>query len=179
MNEYAIVGFTCVLLTPVVWAVSTHNKFARLDAIIDESWANVDVALNLRHDLIPNLLEAVRAISKHECQIVDRLIDAHQNAIVGQAQSESILANSVSAVLSLAQTYPELRASQNFIELQHQLSNTEDRIAAAKRFYNANVRELNMLIESFPAKLVSGGRKPREFFEAESVRVRPVPDERA
>ncbi len=164
-----------VLLIPVLWLISTSNRFARLDNLIRESWANIDVQLKRRHDLIPNLVETVKAYAAHEQAVFDRVIAARNSAITGGPKEETELAQSVNKLLAISESYPVLRSNTAFLELQHELSETEDRIAAARRFYNANIRDFNVLCQSFPSSLVAGSRQPKDFFEVDSISVREMP----
>jgi len=154
------------------WAVATHNAFVRLEKLMRESWANVDVALKRRHDLIPNLVETVKAFAAHEREVFERVIAARERALTGGAAEENDLARATNALLARAEAYPELRSSANFLELQRELVNTEDRIAAARRFFNANVRDYNTMREQFPSSIMAGGRSAAEFYEVESISVR-------
>lgn len=157
------------------WIVSTSNRYARLENLVRESWADVDVALKRRHDLIPNLVETVKGFAIHERDVLERVVQARNSAIQGNAQAETELARAVSSLLFRAEAYPDLRSSTNFLQLQHELVNTEDRIAAARRFYNANVRDFNVLLESFPSSLLAGGRTAKEPYEIESISARETP----
>lgn len=159
----------------IAWLISTGNRFSRLDHLMRESWANVDVALKRRHDLIPNLVETVKGFAAHETEVLDRVVEARSKALRGGADDENQLAQAVTMLFARTEAYPQLRSSESFLELQRELVNTEDRIAAARRFFNANVRDYNLLIESFPASLLAGNRKPKEFYEVESIDVRMSP----
>lgn len=160
-----------LVLWGLLWSISTHNRFARLEAMIRESWSNVDVALKRRHDLLPNLVSVVQGYATHERELFERLAAAREEAMrhLGQVsevkRSENELSFRLGQVLARVEAYPELRASEHFLQLQRELVNTEDRIAAARRFYNANVREFNTALESFPSSLLASDRRPAEFFE--------------
>ncbi|MFQ3586328.1 MAG: LemA family protein [Fimbriimonadaceae bacterium] len=169
-------------LLPVLgYVVATHNRLVTLQNQIRESWANVDVALKRRYDLIPNLVEAVRGYARHEQSLVEAVAAARQRAIrsVGsvaqQARDESALEASLHRLLSVAEAWPELKASAHFLELQRELAKTEDRIAAARRFYNGNVRSYNAMLEMFPSSLVARGRRPAEYFELSGADERRAP----
>jgi len=163
--------------------VATLNRFIRLRNLIDESWSNVDVVLRRRYDLIPNLVETVKGYAKHEKEALAEVVAARDRAIAStgrvgqQAHDENRLVRSVNHLFARAEAYPQLEASQNFLQLQRELVNTEDRIAAARRFYNANVREHNTLVEQFPSMMVARmmGRQGEEFFEIESLAIRQAP----
>lgn len=172
------------LVVFAIWWFAMHNKFARLRNHIRESWSNVDVALKRRYDLIPNLVDTVRAYAAHERQTLEGVVEARNRALAAvgpiaeQAHEENELVHSVNRLLAVAEGYPNLKASQNFLALQAELINTEDRIAAARRFYNANVREFNTLRESFPSSVVAGAMNlpPAEFFEVDSLSFRAAPE---
>jgi len=166
MTQIVVAVFLFGVVIPGFWCVSTSNRLTRLEKLVQEAWADIDVALKRRHDLVPNLVETVRAYAHHERELLEDLSRAREEAINGCAPEESTLGRAVGAVLARAQSYPELRASENFVQLQRELSDSEDRIAAARRFYNANVREFNTLLASFPSRLVAGGRREMEFYEA-------------
>ncbi len=162
----------------LLWTIGTMNRLTRLHNLVKESWSQVDVALKRRYDLIPNLVETCKAFASHERETFERVIEARNRAMsnhgsaADQARDESALVGSVRGLLARAESNPQLRSSEHFLELQRELANTEDRIAAARRFYNSNVRDYNVAIEQFPASLVAGERKPVEFFEADSLEVR-------
>jgi LemA protein len=172
-----------VVATALIWFVATLNRFIRLRNLIDESWSNVDVVLRRRYDLIPNLVETVKGYAKHEKEALAEVVAARDRAIAStgrvgqQAHDENRLVRSVNHLFARAEAYPQLEASQNFLQLQRELVNTEDRIAAARRFYNANVREHNTLVEQFPSMMVARmmGRQGEEFFEIESLAIRQAP----
>lgn len=169
-----------LVLVPVFWFVATANRIVKLRNHIRESWANVDVVLKRRYDLIPNLVETVKAYAAHEREVLERVVAARNQAAssvgdVGQqARDESQMVREVNTLLARSEAYPQLRSSANFLALQNELVNTEDRIAAARRFYNANVRDYNTLIDSFPASIVAGMQNaaPAEFFEVEDLAIR-------
>jgi LemA protein len=171
---YIAVG---ILLVVLFWAVGIVNRLTRLKNLVRESWAQVDVQLKRRYDLIPNLVETCRAYATHERDTLERVVQARNAALQagGQASEENDLVRSVNGLLARAEAYPELRSNTNFLELQRELANTEDRIAAARRFYNANVSEYNIAIEQFPSSMFAGGNQPAQFFEVESLAVREAP----
>ncbi len=193
MNDAAILAATevpvglivvaAIVLVPLIWFIATLNRFIRLGNLIRESWANVDVVLKRRYDLIPNLVETVRGYVKHEREVLAEVTAARDRAVAStgraaqQAEDENRLVRSVNTLLARAEAYPELKASQNFLALQQELVNTEDRIAAARRFYNANIREHNTLVDQFPSMLVARlmGRQKADFFEVEDLSIRMAP----
>lgn len=172
-----------VVLVPVIWFIATLNRFVRLRNLIHESWANVDVVLKRRYELIPNLVETVKGYAAHERAALEQVIAARNRALAStgrvreQADDERRLVNEVNHLLALAESYPDLKASENFLQLQRELVNTEDRIAAARRFYNANVRENNTLVQQFPSLIVARlmGRQAEDFFEVEELAIRKAP----
>ena len=170
--EFTFLVVLVLVIGLFAWSISTHNHFIRLEKVITESWANVDVALKRRHDLIPNLVETVKGYAAHEKEVLDRVIQARSMAIDGGAPEENELARATSLLLARAEAYPDLRSSENFLNLQRELINTEDRIAAAMRIYNSNVRDFNAQIQMFPGAIMAGNRSPGEFYEVESIEVR-------
>jgi LemA protein len=173
-------GFLCgvfgvVVGLPLLWAILTYNRFARLGQHVKESWSGVDVELKRRHDLVPNLVETVKGYAKHERETLEMVVAARAKAMAaGEAlrervDGESELGRSLGRLIALSESYPELKSDRHFLELQRELSLTEDRIAASRRFYNSNVRELNSLRIQFPSNLVAGafGFREERFFELE------------
>ncbi|MBA3725762.1 MAG: LemA family protein [Armatimonadetes bacterium] len=159
-----------VLMAILIWSVAIFNHFARLRNLTEESWSDVDVALKRRHDLVPNLIEIVKGYTAHERDILDRVLAA-RNAVAGQTDvrflgiGESKLSGVIGTVLARVEAYPDLKASSQLLELQEELANTEDRIAAARRFYNGNVREYRIALESFPSSLLAGNAVRPVYFE--------------
>jgi LemA protein len=170
------------LLILLVWVIGTYNRFAALRNLVRESASGIDIALKRRHDLVPNLVETVKGYAAHEYEVLDRITRARTDALqaVGDlaalATSEAVLVAALNEVFLRVEAYPKLRADQHFLALQAELANTEDRIAAARRFYNANVRSLNVLLESFPTGIVgrSAGLRLAPYFEIDSVDVRSL-----
>lgn len=162
----------------IIWVISVVNRLARLRNVTRESWAQVDVALKRRYDLIPNLIEACKAYAAHEKDLFERVARARQRARDAQSQvfEENELVFSVNELLATAEGYPPLQSSQPFVQLLRELRNTEDRIAAARRFYNSNVRDFNTAIAQFPTSLFAFDEKPMPFYEIESVVVRDAPN---
>jgi len=172
-----------ILAVLVIWMVATVNRFVRLRQHLRESWADIDVELKRRYDLIPNLVETVKGYASHEREVLVRLVElrnlavANQGSASSQANDESKLMLGLKQVFALVEGYPDLKADQNFLELQKQLALTEDRIAAARRFYNANARTLNVLRESLPTNLIAKMLtvEPATFFELATEAERVVP----
>ena len=175
---WILVGVAVLVLT---WVVATLNRIVALRNHIAESWSGIDVALKRRYDLIPNLVETVKGYATHEQEVIDRIVKAREHAIgtLGAADVQALSQNELVSALNhffvRVEAYPQLKASEHFMELQRELANTEDRIAAARRFYNANVRAYNTMVESFPASMVAGSNVRAPYFEVESLQVRETP----
>jgi LemA protein len=171
------------LAVPILWVVVTYNGLVRLRNHVRDAWSGIDTELKRRYDLIPNLVETVKGYAQHEREVLENVTRARQTAVTStgspasQAKDENVLVGSLRGLLAVAEHYPDLKANQNYLALQRELSNTEDRIQACRRFYNANVRDLNNRVESFPSNLVAGwfGFKLAEFFEIEETGMRAVP----
>ena len=167
----------------VVWGVVTYNGLIRLRNLVQEAWQQIDVELTRRHDLIPNLVETVKGYASHERETLDAVVRARAAATAGgssvaeQARQEGELSQALGRLLAITEAYPDLKANQNFLALHSELTQTEDRIAAGRRFYNANVRELNTKVESVPSNIIAGftniGRA--DYFEVENEQVRSAP----
>lgn len=176
--------FTLITLALVlIWTIATVNRFVRLKQHLRESWSDIDVELKRRYDLIPNLVETVKGYARHERETLERVIELRNRAAENtgsassQSRDESELMLGLKQVFALAESYPELKADGHFMELQRQLALTEDRIAAARRFYNGNARTLNVLRESLPTNVVASllGVEAATFFELASEAERVVP----
>ena len=171
-----------VLLPIVIWCVAAYNRLVNLRNMISESWSNVDTELRRRHDLIPNLVSTVKAYAAHERTVLEAVTEARSRAIEAKgateahAQEENQLVRALRSLLAVTEGYPNLKADQNFLQLQHELVNTEDRIQAARRFFNGNVRDYNNLVQTFPSSVVAGmfGFRRRQFFEIEEAVARAV-----
>ena len=167
----------------LLWAVGTYNRLVRARNHCDESWSDVDTELKRRYDLIPNLVETVKGYAKHESDTLERVVLARNKAAsphtspVDQARDENALTREIRGLFLLKESYPELKASRHFLALQEELATTENRIQRARRFYNANVRDLANLIESFPSSVLANmyGFRKREFFEIEDASERALP----
>ena len=178
-----LVVLSIVVLLPLMYVVGTYNVLVRLRQQVRESWSGIDTELKRRYDLIPNLVEAVRGYAQHERQTLDLVVQARARAVAStgtpasQAKDENVLVGALRQMFAVVENYPDLKASQNFLALQRELSNTEDRIQAARRFYNANVRDFNTRLEVFPSNLVARtfGFQGEEFFEIEDAVVRQAP----
>jgi LemA protein len=177
----AVIG--AVVLVPLVWWIVTHNRFVRLKHGVKESWADIDVELKRRYELIPNLVETVKGYAKHEREVLDRVTALRNTAMnnhgsaASQAKDENALLLGMKSLFAVAEGYPQLKSDANFRALQDELAITEDRIAAARRFFNGNVRDLRNLRESFPTSIVGGsmGIEEPTFFEIDDANERIVP----
>ncbi len=166
-----VAGGAVLVVLVLVWA--TYNGLVKLRCQCRESWADVDTELKRRYDLIPNLLEAVKGYAKHEREVLEQVTRLRGAAVAStgspasQAADENNLVSGLRQLFAIVERYPELKADQHFLALQRELGNTEDRIQAARRFYNANVRDYNVRVEQFPSNLIAGmfHFKTEEFFE--------------
>ena len=164
-----------VVIVVLLWFTLSYNGFIRLINRTKEAWADIDVQLKRRYDLIPNLVNAVKGYAAHEAGTFEKITAARTAAmnagtVKEHEQAENMLTGALKSLFAVAEAYPDLKANTNFLELQRELADTENKIQAARRFYNGNVRDLNTKIESFPSNIVAGFFKfmPREFFELES-----------
>ena len=177
-----IVIIVVAIVALVVWALVTYNRLVRLNVSAEEGESEIDVQLKRRHDLIPNLVQTVKGYAAHERQTLEEVTEARGAAISAhgpreQAAAEGALSQALGRLFALAESYPDLKANQNFLELQRELTATEDRIQAARRFYNTQVEALNTKIQTLPAKVVArmGNFSEREFFELEDRADAEVP----
>lgn len=161
-----------IVVALVVWAIVIYNGLVAMRQRTTQAFADIDVQLRQRHDLIPNLVETVKGYASHEKETLDAVVKARNAAAsahgpADQAQAENILNATLGRLFALAEAYPDLKANQNFLALQSELSNVEDKLAAARRFFNNAVAEFNAAIESFPAVLFarSLGFTAREYFD--------------
>ncbi|MBI2552266.1 LemA family protein [Candidatus Uhrbacteria bacterium] len=156
----------------VLWVIAIYNGLITRRNRVQESWSDIDVQLKRRYDLIPNLMESVKGYMQHERGTLEKVTAARTAAMGAKtmaehAKSENMLTEALKSIFAVAENYPDLKASQNFLQLQDELSDTENKIQAARRFYNGNVMNFNTRIQSVPANLVAGmfSFKTREFFE--------------
>lgn len=171
-------------LFPLLWVIGTFNGLVRLRNHCRESWSDIDTELKRRHNLIPNLVETVKGYAAHERATFEAVVAARDKAdrkhesVRDQGEDETALVRQVGRLFALAEGYPDLKADQNFLQLQQELVNTEDRIQAARRFFNANVRDLNSRIEMFPSNIVAnlGNFTMWDFFEIADLSVRAAPE---
>lgn len=170
---YILIGIVAVI---VLWVIFAYNGFIRLVNRTKEAWSDIEVQLKRRYDLIPNLVETVKGYATHEKTAFENVTKARSQAMqAGNAhdkgEAENMLTGALKSLFAIAEAYPDLKANQNFLELQRELSDTENKIQSARRFYNGNVRDLNTAIESFPGNLIAGAFNfaKQEFFELEEA----------
>jgi LemA protein len=171
LGWWIALGIVGVLL---LYGILVFNQLVRHRNRVENSWSGIDVQLRRRYDLIPNLIETVKGYATHERELFEQVTQARTRAIeagsvTDQAQAETEITRSLGRLLAVAEAYPQLRANENFLALQEELTATESKIAFARQFYNDQVMRYNTLIEQFPSLLVAriGGFRQREFFEAE------------
>lgn len=174
-----------VLAAIVLWLIYTYNSLIATRNQVDEGWSDIDVQLKRRHDLIPNLVESVKGYAAHESGVFTKVTEARANAISAQAsgnpesiaQSENMLAGTLKTLFAVAENYPQLKADANFAKLQDELTDTENKIQAARRFYNGVVRDFNTKVQVFPTNMIAGMFKftKRDFFELENEAERANP----
>jgi len=176
---YIILGAAAVI---IFWFIATYNRLIGAKNATDNSWADIDVQLKRRYDLIPNLVETVKGYAAHEKGLFENVAKARSVAMGAKtpaehAAAENMLSSTLKSLFAVAENYPDLKASQNFMQLQGDLRDAEDKIQAARRFYNANVRDWNILIQSVPTNIVAGALKfgAREFFEVADEAQREAP----
>jgi len=174
-----------ILIVLGIWVAGSYNRLVTLKNRAKEAWADIDVQLKRRYDLIPNLVETVKGYAAHEREVFEKVTEARARAISAEkegdvrkiAEAENFLASTLKTLFAVAENYPDLKASQNFLELQRELRDTEDKIMYARRFYNANVRDLNIAIESFPTNIIASifGFKKMDLFEISTPEERETP----
>lgn len=163
-----------IVIAVVFWIIGVYNGLIRLKNRVDEAWSDIDVQLKRRYDLIPNLVETVKGYATHEKELFENVTKARTAAMSAQGveakgQAENALSSTLKSLFAVSENYPELKASENFAKLQDELSDTENKIQAARRFYNGQVRDFNTKIQVFPNNTVAGMLKftKYEFFEAD------------
>ena len=161
-----------IIAVIIIAIIGLYNSLIRLKNRVDEAWSDIDVQLKRRHDLIPNLVETVKGYAAHEQQTLEKVVQARNAAMQAgtaaeKAKAENMLSDTLKSIFALAESYPNLKANENFLELQRELTDTEDKIQAARRFYNGNVRDFNTKLQVFPTNIIAGMLKfsAREFFE--------------
>lgn len=168
-----------ILFVLIIAVISMYNGLIRLKNRVDEAWSDIDVQLKRRYDLIPNLIETVKGYASHEKETLEKVITARNSAmsmqnssdIEGKLKAENDLSSTLKSIFALSENYPDLKANQNFLELQKELSDTENKIQASRRFYNGNVRDFNTKIQVFPTNFIAKqlGFSSRDFFEVEDA----------
>jgi len=170
-STWIVIGVIALL---VVWIIVIYNSLVAMRQRVNQAFADIDVQMKQRHDLIPNLVETVKGYAGHERNTLEAVIKARNSAIqaqsggvAAQAQAENVLSGTLRQLFALSEAYPDLKANQNFQQLQSELSDIENKLAAARRFFNNTVQEYNTGIQQFPAVLLAGpfGFAPKEFFD--------------
>ena len=178
---WCLVGIAVLL---VISVIASHNRFVRQRTLVEESWGDIDVELSRRHDLIPNLVATVQGYATHEREVLETLVRAREDAAAHRDEGpgaregfEETVTRALQSVLARVEAYPDLQASAGFLDLQRQLTLTEDRIAAARRFYNGNVRSYNSRVRTFPSNLVAAmfRFRAKDFFELRETATASVP----
>lgn len=178
-------GLVCLAVVVVIaWAAVTYNRLVRLRNQVDASWAQIDVQLKRRYDLIPNLVETVKGYAAHERGTLEAVVSARGNAIAAaqspgladRAEAENMLTQTLGRLFALAEAYPDLKANQNFAALQAELAGTEDKIAYARQFFNSAVQSFNSAVQTLPTNLIAGvgGFRTRDFFQTAGGERGPV-----
>lgn len=162
-----------IIAAIIIWLIATYNGLITHRNRADEAWSDIDVQLKRRYNLIPNLVQTVKAYAKHESSVFEKVTQARSQAMQAKtmgehAQAENMLSNTLKSLFAVSENYPDLKASDNFIQLQDELTDAEDKIQAARRFYNNNTRIFNTKLQKFPTNMIGGtlGFKTKEFFEA-------------
>jgi len=171
-----------ISLAVVIFGIAIYNKLIRLRNTVKSSWSDIDVQLKKRYDLVPNLVETVKGYASHEKNVFENVTKARSMAMntatpADKAKAENMLTDTLKSLFALAEAYPELKANVNFMQLQTQVKELEDTIESARRYYNAVVRDFNIVIESFPSNIIASsfGFKQEEFFELEAPEVERKP----
>jgi len=178
---FIVIGL--VVLICIGWVVGVYNKLVNTRQHVKDAWSGVDVELKRRYDLIPNLVETVKGYASHESQTLENVIAArnqaagNQGSVASQAQDENALVGAMRQLAVVVEQYPDLKADTQFMNLQGELAETENRLASARRLYNGNVRELNTTIETFPNLIIAGTMnfEKAEYFEIEDETIREAP----
>ena len=172
-----------VVVVVVAWFIMTYNGLISLKNRTDESWSDIDVQLKRRYDLIPNLVSTVKGYASHESGTLEKVIQARNKAMKAKgahdkAEAENMLSNTLKSIFALSEAYPDLKANVNFMKLQDELSDTENKIQASRRFYNGNVRDFNTKLQVFPTNMIGNalGFKKYEFFEIGNEAERATPE---
>ncbi len=164
--------FLGIIIVVAIWFVAVYNGLIKFKNRVDEAWSDIGVQLKRRYDLIPNLVNTVKGYATHEKDLLENVTKARTEAMGAQnpkdsAQKENMLSDTLKSLFAVSENYPDLKANQNFLELQRELTDTEDKIQASRRFYNGNVRDFNTKVQVFPTNLIAGmlNFKDYDFFE--------------
>ena len=175
--KFILIG---IVVIGLFYVIGLYNSLVRLKVRVEEAWSDIDVQLKRRYDLIPNLINTVKGYATHEETLLEKLTQERTAAMstggVAKADAENALSGTLKTLFAVAENYPDLKANQNFLELQRELSDTENKIQAARRFYNGNVMELNTRVDIFPSSLIASqfGFTKREFFQMAEAEKEPV-----
>lgn len=171
-----------VIILVILWIIAIFNSLITRRLRVTEAWSDIEVQLKRRYDLIPNLVSTVKGYAKHESSVFEKVTEARARAMGAtslddKAKSENMLSQTLKSLFAVAESYPELKASQNFLELQDELTDTEDKIQAARRFYNGNVRDFNTALQTFPSNIIANlfSFKVKEFFALGEEAAREAP----
>ncbi|MDD4902078.1 MAG: LemA family protein [Patescibacteria group bacterium] len=172
-----------VIVLIALWVIAMYNGLIRGKNRVDEAWSDITVQLKRRYDLIPNLIETVKGYAAHEKTAFENVVNARNRAMsvtdgasAAKGEAENMLTGALKSIFALSEAYPDLKANQNFLELQRELTDTEDKVQASRRFYNGNVRDFNTSIQVFPTNIINGmlNFKAYEFFQAAEDEKAPV-----
>jgi LemA protein len=184
MQEHiGLIIVIAAIVLPVTWAIIVYNTLVKLKILCINAWSQIDTELKRRYDLIPNLIEVVKGYASYERQVLQNVTEARAKAVAStgtptsQAKDENNLILSLSNLFGVVEKYPNLKASEQFLNLQNELINTEDRIQAARRFYNGNVRDFNTMRQSVPSNIIANlfGFRSQEFFDIDDLTQRLTP----
>lgn len=179
--DLSLIILLAIVALGVFWVIVTYNRFVRLKNRIDNAWAQIDVQLRRRYDLIPNLVETVKGYAAHEKEVFEKVTQARASmanaqTVKEQSEAQNMIAGALKSLFAVAEAYPELKANENFMMLQEELSGTEGKIAYARQFYNDNVMQYNTLLQTFPANAIRSmfGFRSRDYFETDADAQKPV-----
>ena len=180
MNITYIVG--AIVLVIIIWAVALYNRFVTLTNRVKEAWSDIDVQFKRRYDLIPNLVETVKGYAAHEAGTLTQVTEMRTRAMnatapAEKAEAENMLSGALKSLFAVSENYPNLKANENFMQLQEELTSTENRISFARQYYNDSAAIYNQALETFPSNMVAGmfHFQPRDFFEVEAPAERQAP----
>ncbi|EFC91277.1 MULTISPECIES: LemA family protein [Dethiosulfovibrio] len=180
-------GTSAIILSAIaavgaLWAIMAYNGLVKKRTMVEEAWSGISVQLKRRHDLIPNLMNTVKGYASHEKEVFEKVSEARSasmsaGSVGDSAKAESMLTGALRSLFAVAEAYPDLKANENFVQLQGQLSSLEDEIQMARRYYNGSARNLNIAVQTFPTNLIAStfGFKKAEFFELEDRSEGEVP----